>query len=68
MEMFFFTDGLVLMHWPVLFRFILCESDDVYLSLDAADVDDSAVEAQEQQNAKKAKLLKEIDFHKLVKF
>ena len=48
-----------------IFRFILCNSEDIYSSLDI-DCDDSASEALELQNQKKKELLKEIDFSKFV--
>lgn len=49
----------------IFYRFILCESSDIYMSLDSSH-DDSAAELIEEQNKKKRDLLKEIDFAKLV--
>lgn len=48
-----------------IFRFILCDSADIYSSLDVS-LDDSATEALEEQNQKKKQLLTEIDFAELV--
>jgi len=48
-----------------LFRFILCNSEDIYSSLDV-DCDDSVAETLELQNQKKKELLKEINFSKFV--
>lgn len=51
----------------IVFRFILCDSDDIYLSLDV-DNDDSAAEVLAEHQLKKKHLLEEIDFGKYVCF